>query len=159
MDGGRNIHRRLHSTYSSSFRHTQVRFKHNYFFPINNLMNWHILFILYKLQGLTSIRTQGRDSFVHIQLVTSYRLMYSLDGSIWVNVDDMFGQPAVFHANRDDTVSVFENHLPTGLVARFLRVFPQTYFGYMSMRATVKGCLLDRKRKYLCKWYHNNILY
>lgn len=72
--------------------------------------------------------------------LTSYKLQYSVDGSVWKYIVDTFNQPIIFKANYDRHTHV-ENALPVGLIAKFIALRPVTWHQRLATRMDVKGGL------------------
>ena len=91
-----------------------------------------------QLQRIQAIATVGGDNWG--VWVTSYKFAYSTDGVTYHYVtSDDDGSDRVFVGNVDrDTV--VENSLDVPIVARFVRLYPQTYSGHMALRWEVYGC-------------------
>ena len=78
--------------------------------------------------------TQGRNGVD--QRVTSYYISYKLDGdgAEWQDVDALY--PGNF--DRDTIVT---HQLPeSGIIARYVRLRPETWNGYISLRWNLEGC-------------------
>ncbi len=82
---------------------------------------------------ITGVVTQGRANFSAGQYVTSYKVEYSSDGTNWSWVDN----ENVFTGNSDSNTKV-TNTFTTSVLARYIRIYPETFFGYPSMRAGVR---------------------
>ena len=79
---------------------------------------------------VVSIATQGRHG--NYEWVSSYKIQYTIDGMTWYWYD----QVRVFKANTDDS-SVVTNRLDDTFVARAVRISPQAWNNYISMRVEV----------------------
>eukprot|EP00961_Rhodomonas_salina_P181406 2448652-Rhodomonas_salina.1 len=80
---------------------------------------------------VAGVATKGRYDIVN-QWVTSFKVRHSLDAAAWTDVDGW----ATFPGNTDEDTLV--STLFAGQVqARYVRIYPQTWYGYMSMRAGV----------------------
>ena len=91
-----------------------------------------------QLQRIQAIATQGRQDYD--QWVTSYQLAYSTDGVTYHYVtSDDDGSDRVFGGNIDQN-TVVEHSLDVLIVARFVRLYPQTYHHWMALRWEVYGC-------------------
>ena len=89
-----------------------------------------------QLQRIQAIDTQG--SADRNEWVTSYKFAYSTDGVAYDYVRNADGSDRVFDGNSDrDTVV---EHSFDVLVARFVRLYLQTYHNWMSLRWEVYGC-------------------
>ncbi|EDO41037.1 predicted protein, partial [Nematostella vectensis] len=95
----------------------------------NNAEQW-LQVDLGELSEVYKVATQGRQDLN--QWVKSYTLAYSRDGALFQYL------PKLLSGNKDrDTVefnSVGKIH------ARYLRFYPKTWFGHISMRVEVYGC-------------------
>ena len=81
-------------------------------------------------KDVTAIATQGRPGAG--QWVTTYRILYTMDGITWLSYD----YDRAFIANKDDS-SIVTNQLRTPLRARAIRINPLTWNSYISMSAEV----------------------
>ena len=80
---------------------------------------------------LESVITRGRPG--HDQWVKSYYISYSQDGTNWVDI------PTLYSGNTDrDTKKT--NNLPPNTAARYVRLRPNDWETYISMRWEVTGC-------------------
>ena len=91
-----------------------------------------------QLQRIKAIATQGMAGVSH--RVKSYKFAYSTDGVTYHYVtSDDDGSDRVFGGNVDrDTV--VEHSLDVPIVARFVRLYPQTWYSRISLRWEVYGC-------------------
>ncbi|XP_052248669.1 mucin-5AC-like isoform X9 [Dreissena polymorpha] len=87
-------------------------------------------------QLLTGLVTQGREG--SSSYVTSYKVMYSLDGYSWTPYQDL-GRDKVFSANKDGDSHV-TNWFEHPIRAQFIRILPQTWHGVIAMRLDILGC-------------------
>jgi hypothetical protein len=79
---------------------------------------------------ISGVVTQGRYNYS--QYVTSYKVEHSSDGTNWSWVDN----ENVFTGNTDANTKI-TNSFTTNVVARYIRIYPETYVSYPSMRAGV----------------------
>jgi len=92
-----------------------------------------------NVQLIAGVATQGRASTG--QWVTSYTVQYSVDGASYLDVNN----GAMFIGNID-TSTIRVNTFPEAVQARYIRIRPQTWNGWVSMRcdvmvrAGVSGC-------------------
>ena len=106
----------------------------------NNIGQW-IQVDLQRTKTVFKVETQGRSSDVYDQWVTSYQLATSLTGDeadfeyVTSSAD---GAVVTFNANSDRDTIVSNSFSPR--VARFVRLYPQTWNGEISMRWEVYGC-------------------
>ena len=91
-----------------------------------------------ELKAVVKVATQGRPGS-HVQYVTSYKFAYRTDNMTYVNVQNSDGSERVFDANTDQN-TVVENVLDPAVVARFVRLNPQNWNVYISVRWEVFGC-------------------
>ncbi|XP_077594416.1 inactive carboxypeptidase-like protein X2 [Stigmatopora nigra] len=101
-----------------------------------------------RLTKFTGVITQGRSSLWSSDWVTSYKVMVSNDSHAWVTV--MNGsEEMIFKGNREKEIPV-RNIFPTPLVARYIRINPQSWFssGSICMRAEILGCPLPDPNNY-----------
>ncbi|XP_036295249.1 inactive carboxypeptidase-like protein X2 [Pipistrellus kuhlii] len=101
-----------------------------------------------RLTRFTGVITQGRNSLWLSDWVTSYKVMVSNDSHAWVTVKNGSGD-MVFEGNSEKEVPVL-NELPVPMVARYLRVNPQSWFpdGSVCLRLEVLGCPLPDPNNY-----------
>ena len=90
-----------------------------------------------QLQQIQAIATQGRADTNY--WVTSYKFAYSTDGVTYHYVENADGSDRVFVGNSDRN-TVVENGLDVPIVARFVRLYPQTYPRWIALRWEVYGC-------------------
>ena len=76
---------------------------------------------------VNGVVTQGRNDYG--QVVTSYKLSYSTDGTTFTELSQVF-------AGNDDQHSRKTNSFDA-VQARYVGFYPQTWNGHMSMRAGV----------------------
>ncbi|XP_037348802.1 adipocyte enhancer-binding protein 1 isoform X1 [Talpa occidentalis] len=86
----------------------------------------------------TGVITQGRDSTIHDDFVTSFFVGFSNDSQTWVMYTNGY-EEMTFHGNVDKDTPVL-SELPEPVVARFIRVYPITWNGSLCMRLEVLGC-------------------
>ncbi|XP_037134058.1 inactive carboxypeptidase-like protein X2 [Syngnathus acus] len=101
-----------------------------------------------RLTKFTGVITQGRSSLWSSDWVTSYKVMVSNDSHAWVTVKNG-SEDMIFRGNREKEIPV-RNIFPTPLVARYIRVNPQSWFnkGSICMRAEILGCPLPDPNNY-----------
>ncbi|XP_077406377.1 carboxypeptidase X (M14 family), member 2 [Vanacampus margaritifer] len=101
-----------------------------------------------RLTKFTGVITQGRSSLWSSDWVTSYKVMVSNDSHTWVTVKNG-SKDMIFRGNREKEIPV-RNIFPTPLVARYIRVNPQSWFnsGSICMRAEILGCPLPDPNNY-----------
>lgn len=86
----------------------------------------------------TGVITQGRDSSIHDDFVTSFFVGFSNDSQTWVMYTNGY-EEMTFHGNVDKDTPVL-SELPEPMVARFIRIYPITWNGSLCMRLEVLGC-------------------
>ncbi|XP_006031236.1 adipocyte enhancer-binding protein 1 isoform X2 [Alligator sinensis] len=89
----------------------------------------------------TGVITQGRDSLIHDDFVTTFYVGFSNDSQNWVMYTNGY-EEMLFHGNVDKDTPVL-TEFPEPMVARFIRVYPQTWNGSLCMRLEVLGCPLS----------------
>ncbi|XP_023814360.1 inactive carboxypeptidase-like protein X2 [Oryzias latipes] len=94
-----------------------------------------------KETEFTGVITQGRDSLTESDFVTSYFLAFSNDSREWTTIHDGYAD-WLFFANSDKESPVM-NRLAVPVVARYIRVIPQSWNGSLCMRLEVLGCPLS----------------
>ncbi|XP_065693510.2 probable carboxypeptidase X1 isoform X2 [Patagioenas fasciata] len=95
-----------------------------------------------RLTNFTGVITQGLNSIWTYDWVTSYKVQVSNDTYTWHQCRNGT-EEAVFPGNKDPETPVL-NLLPVPVVARYLRINPQSWFpnGTICLRAEVLGCPL-----------------
>ena len=86
-----------------------------------------------SVQSISGLVTQGRRD--QDEWVTSYQVQVSSDSKDWIDV----GCGRVWEANRDRNSKV-RNYFHEPVRARYIRVLPLSWHGYLSMRAGVLVC-------------------
>uniref|UniRef100_A0A8C5MHR4 AE binding protein 1 n=1 Tax=Leptobrachium leishanense TaxID=445787 RepID=A0A8C5MHR4_9ANUR len=94
----------------------------------------------------TGIITQGRDSVIHDDFVTSFHVGFSNDSQKWVLYSNGF-EEMMFFANVDKDTPV-QTDFPEPVAARFIRVYPQTWNGSLCIRLEVLGCPISNVVNY-----------
>ncbi|XP_013862668.1 inactive carboxypeptidase-like protein X2 [Austrofundulus limnaeus] len=89
----------------------------------------------------TGVITQGRDSSNESDFVTSYFLAFSNDSREWTTIHDGYAD-WLFFGNSDKDSPVM-NRLAEPVVARYIRIIPQSWNGSLCMRLEVLGCPLS----------------
>ena len=85
------------------------------------------------VQSIMGITTQGRRD--NDQWVTGFKVKVSSDGNAWV--DAFCGQYFKGNSDRNSKVKTF---FPEPILARYVRIYPYSWRGHMSMRAGVIVC-------------------
>ncbi|XP_074526302.1 adipocyte enhancer-binding protein 1 [Halichoeres trimaculatus] len=88
----------------------------------------------------TGVITQGRDSSIENDFVTSYFLAFSNDSREWTTIHDGYAD-WLFFGNSDKDTPVM-NQLAEPVLARYMRIIPQSWNGSLCMRLEVLGCPL-----------------
>ncbi|XP_034050192.1 inactive carboxypeptidase-like protein X2 isoform X1 [Thalassophryne amazonica] len=101
-----------------------------------------------RLTKFTGVITQGRSSLWSSDWVTSYKVMVSNDSHTWITVKNG-SKDLIFRGNREKEIPV-RNMFPTPLVARYIRVNPQSWFnsGSICMRVEILGCPMPDPNNY-----------
>uniref|UniRef100_A0A8C5G2V8 Inactive carboxypeptidase-like protein X2 n=1 Tax=Gouania willdenowi TaxID=441366 RepID=A0A8C5G2V8_GOUWI len=86
----------------------------------------------------TGVITQGRDSSNESDYVTSYILAFSNDSREWTTIHDGYAD-WLFFGNSDKDTPVM-NQLAEPVLARYIRIIPQSWNGSLCMRLEVLGC-------------------
>ncbi|XP_035673285.1 uncharacterized protein LOC118413827 isoform X8 [Branchiostoma floridae] len=86
---------------------------------------------------VAGVITQGRPGSSN-QWVTSYKLRFSRDGSMWSTYLDKLGRDRVFSGNSDRDTEV-RHLLEPPVTARYVRFWPQAWNSHLSMRVEVLG--------------------
>ncbi len=86
-----------------------------------------------KVQKVGGVVTQGRENAW--QYVSTYRVKVSISGDKWMNVE--CGR--IFDGNNDLATKV-KNLFSSPVKARYVRIYPETWYGWMSMRAGALVC-------------------
>ncbi|MEQ2260572.1 hypothetical protein XENORESO_020669, partial [Xenotaenia resolanae] len=93
-----------------------------------------------KETEFTGVITQGRDSLNESDYVTSYFLAFSNDSREWTTIHDGYAD-WLFFGNSDKDTPVM-NRLAEPVLARYIRIIPQSWNGSLCMRLEVLGCPL-----------------
>ncbi|XP_020488594.1 inactive carboxypeptidase-like protein X2 [Labrus bergylta] len=88
----------------------------------------------------TGVITQGRDSINENDFVMSYYLAFSNDSREWTTIHDGYSD-WLFFGNSDKDTPVM-NQLAEPVLARYIRIIPQSWNGSLCMRLEVLGCPL-----------------
>ncbi|KAM6431592.1 adipocyte enhancer-binding protein 1 isoform 1-T1 [Liasis olivaceus] len=99
-----------------------------------------------RITKFTGVITQGRDSLLHEDFVTSFYIGFSNDSQNWLMYSNGY-EEMLFHGNVDKDTPVM-TEFPEPKVARFIRVFPLTWNGSLCMRLEVLGCPLSSIHSY-----------
>ncbi|XP_071585359.1 adipocyte enhancer-binding protein 1 isoform X2 [Heliangelus exortis] len=94
----------------------------------------------------TGVITQGRDSQIHEDFVTSFYVGFSNDSQNWVMYSNGY-EEMMFYGNVDKDTPVL-TEFPEPVVARYLRIYPQRWNGSLCLRMEVLGCPLSSISSY-----------
>ncbi|KAJ8286166.1 hypothetical protein GJAV_G00035260 [Gymnothorax javanicus] len=86
----------------------------------------------------TGVITQGRDSQIHNDYVNTYYVAFSNNTREWKVLDDGFSE-WLFFGNVDKSTPVLSQFVEP-VVARYIRILPQSWNGSLCMRLEVLGC-------------------
>uniref|UniRef100_A0A3B4U9T4 Neuropilin n=1 Tax=Seriola dumerili TaxID=41447 RepID=A0A3B4U9T4_SERDU len=134
-------------TASSSFydehwlpRQARLNYNDNAWTPNEDSNREYIQVDLHTLKVLTGIATQGAISkeTEKTYYVTTFKLEVSTNGEDWM-VYRHGKNHKVFHANADAT-DVVLNRIPQPVLARFVRIRPQTWKNGIALRFELYGC-------------------
>ena len=89
------------------------------------------------LKRIEAIATQGHPA--HARWVTSYKFAHSVDDVTYDYVMNADDGERVFSGNSDSN-TVVVNDVSPSIVARYVRLYPQTYQQLISVRWEVYGC-------------------
>ncbi|XP_027024059.2 inactive carboxypeptidase-like protein X2 [Tachysurus fulvidraco] len=90
------------------------------------------------LTEFTGVITQGRDDPVENDYVTSYYVAFSNDSREWTMLHDGYSE-WLFFGNSDKHTPVMSQFMDP-VVARYIRILPQSWNGTACMRMEVLGC-------------------
>ncbi|XP_078095606.1 inactive carboxypeptidase-like protein X2 [Mustelus asterias] len=99
-----------------------------------------------KLIEFSGVITQGRDSLLHNDWVNSFYVQFSNDSRTWMTYTDGY-YDWLFYGNVDTDTPVL-NEFPETVVARYIRINPQTWNGSLCMRMEVLGCPVSASNQY-----------
>ncbi|XP_053267010.1 adipocyte enhancer-binding protein 1 [Pleuronectes platessa] len=89
----------------------------------------------------TGVITQGRNSEQHEDFVSSYYVAFSNDSRDWTVLHDGYAE-WLFYGNVDKDTPVMSQFY-TPMVARYIRILPQSWNGSLCLRAEVLACQLS----------------
>lgn len=105
-----------------------------------NDMNQWLQVELPQIKKITGIVTQGAKSLGREMYVISYTLEYSNDGTHWNKyTDDECIESKTFIGNTDNNEHV-KNYIYPPIFSRFIRIFPKSWMGSITMRIELLGC-------------------
>ncbi|XP_073675355.1 uncharacterized protein aebp1b [Garra rufa] len=90
------------------------------------------------LTEFTGVITQGRDDPIETDYVSSYYVAFSNDSREWNVLDDGYAE-WLFFGNSDKSTPVLTQFMEP-VVARYIRILPQSWNGTMCLRMEVLGC-------------------
>ena len=74
--------------------------------------------------------------------VSKYQIAYSSDGLEWQLYEDINGERKIFLGNEKRNGTVL-NKLEPEIMARFVRIYPAGFFGFVCMRVELYGCTFN----------------
>uniref|UniRef100_A0A3Q0S8W6 Neuropilin n=1 Tax=Amphilophus citrinellus TaxID=61819 RepID=A0A3Q0S8W6_AMPCI len=121
-------------------RQARLNYNDNAWTPGEDSNKEYIQVDLHTLKVLTGIATQGAISKETQKnyFVTSFKLEVSTNGEDWM-IYRHGKNHKVFHANADATEVVL-NRIPQPVLARFVRIRPQTWKNGIALRFELYGC-------------------
>uniref|UniRef100_A0A4W6GAR8 Neuropilin n=1 Tax=Lates calcarifer TaxID=8187 RepID=A0A4W6GAR8_LATCA len=121
-------------------RQARLNYNDNGWTPNEDSNREYIQVDLHTLKVLTGIATQGAISkeTQNAYHVTTFKLEVSTNGEDWM-VYRHGKNHKVFHANTDATEVVL-NRIPQPVLARFVRIRPQTWKNGIALRFELYGC-------------------
>uniref|UniRef100_A0A3B4FBL1 Neuropilin n=1 Tax=Pundamilia nyererei TaxID=303518 RepID=A0A3B4FBL1_9CICH len=121
-------------------RQARLNYNDNAWTPSDDSNKEYIQVDLHTLKVLTGIATQGAISKETQKnyFVTSFKLEVSTNGEDWM-IYRHGKNHKVFHANADATEVVL-NRIPQPVLARFVRIKPQTWKNGIALRFELYGC-------------------
>ena len=84
-----------------------------------------------SLRYVTAVATQGRPD--HPNWVTTYNVKYSTDGGSFHIAGSTYNGNTNQH-------TVVRNEIQPAVRARYIRLYPLTWYGYMQLRMELYGC-------------------
>ncbi|XP_078667426.1 zonadhesin-like [Branchiostoma floridae x Branchiostoma belcheri] len=116
---------------------------------INGVGQW-LQVDLGEMKHITGIVTQGGWFAQYDRWVTTYKLQYSTDGTVWTTYADG-GSDKVFLGNTDNKTPV-TNLLDSPVDARYVRFYPQTWNDLNVMRVEILGCTCPGDKATCIAW-------
>ena len=101
---------------------------------VNDQNQW-IQADLLVVHRIESVTTQGRPTD-YTQWVTSYYVSYSQDGTRWETISTLF-------VGNNDQSTKKTNLLPGNIMARYIRLLPNSWNLHIAMRFDVTGCAVS----------------
>ncbi|NXY34843.1 AEBP1 protein, partial [Pomatorhinus ruficollis] len=99
-----------------------------------------------RITMFTGVITQGRDSQIHDDFVTSFYVGFSNDSQHWMMYSNGY-EEMMFYGNVDKDTPVL-SEFPEPVVARYIRIYPQRWNGSLCLRLEVLGCPLSAVSSY-----------
>lgn len=90
----------------------------------------------------TGVITQGRNSELHEDFVSSYFVAFSNDSRDWTVLHDGYAE-WLFYGNVDKNTPVM-SQFAAPVVARYIRILPQSWNGSLCLRSEILACQLPR---------------
>ncbi|XP_696022.6 uncharacterized protein aebp1b isoform X1 [Danio rerio] len=90
------------------------------------------------LTEFTGVITQGRDDPLESDYVSTYYVAFSNDSREWTFLHDGYAE-WLFFGNSDKNTPVLSQFMEP-VVARYIRILPQSWNGTMCMRMEILGC-------------------
>ncbi|XP_039267776.2 lactadherin-like isoform X1 [Styela clava] len=111
---------------------SEIPISYGVWHPIYNRVGEWIQIDLGKMRSVAGVITQGRPNCPCEQWVTSYKVKYGNSTNKYVTITEN-GRDKIFPANTDMDTKV-ANLFQTPVVARYIRIYPQTGHNFMVMR-------------------------
>jgi F5/8 type C domain/Chitin binding Peritrophin-A domain len=108
--------------------------------PATNDLNQYLQFNLPHITPVYGIIVKG--SPVLNQYVTSYKVLYSMDGNVFHIIPDRMGNPQIFSGSVDQKTQVQSVFL-VPIEAKIVRIYPLTWSGSIALKAEILGCQKD----------------
>ncbi|XP_069773839.1 LOW QUALITY PROTEIN: inactive carboxypeptidase-like protein X2 [Narcine bancroftii] len=99
-----------------------------------------------KLVEFSGVILQGRDSLFHNDWVNTYYVQFSNDSRTWMTYTDGY-YDWLFYGNVDTDTPVM-SEFPETVVARYIRINPQSWNGSLCMRMEVLACPVSAPYQY-----------
>ncbi|XP_013920407.1 PREDICTED: adipocyte enhancer-binding protein 1 [Thamnophis sirtalis] len=99
-----------------------------------------------RITKFTGVITQGRDSLLHEDFITTFYIGFSNDSQNWLMYSNGY-EEMLFYGNVDRDTPVM-TEFPEPKVARYIRLYPLTWNGSLCMRLEVLGCPLSSIHSY-----------
>ncbi|XP_064421673.1 inactive carboxypeptidase-like protein X2 isoform X2 [Latimeria chalumnae] len=99
-----------------------------------------------KLTEFTGVITQGRDSQLNDDFVTAFFVAFSNDSRNWEFYSNGY-EDWLFQGNVDKGTPVL-TEFPDQAIARYIRIYPQSWNGSLCLRLEVLGCPVSTSSTY-----------